>query len=581
TGLPKGAGVHQAGFVNLLHWYVEEFDLSAADRFLVVSSPGFDLTQKNFFAPLLCGGLLVLADPGLYDPREIVATIERHRITRLNCTPSAFYPLLEEAGVAGLSSLRSVFLGGEPIARERLAPWRRSGGLHAEVVNTYGPTECTDVVAFHRLPASADAGITPVPVGRPLPGFHLLVLDPHLSPAPIGGPGQLAVGGVGVGAGYLGRADLTAEKFVPDPFADAPGARLYWTGDLARALSGGEIEFLGRADHQVKLRGLRIELGEIETVLGRHPGVREAVVLAREDRPGDQRLVGYVTPAAEPGPTPEELQSFLAERLPGYMVPAQWVLLAELPLTANGKLDRKSLPAPEETGRKARGYVAPRSWVEGRLVGIWEEVLRQERVGVEDDFFALGGHSLLATQVVSRVRRTLSVELPLRALFEAPRVAALALRVEQARVEQVPGTSEWGLRPLPAAPQRGPLPLSFAQERLWFIDQLEPGSAYNIPAALELTGPLQPAALTWALGQVERRHEVLRTTFAELADVPVQVIGPAREPFPLPVVDVEGLGELAREEQVARLTRAEAVRPFDLGRGPVWRAALLRLVQER
>ncbi|HEV7518826.1 MAG TPA: condensation domain-containing protein, partial [Thermoanaerobaculia bacterium] len=572
TGLPKGASVYQRGYVNLLRWYVEELGLSAADRFLVVTSPGFDLTQKNFFAPLLCGGLLVLADPGLYDPREIVATIERHGITRLNCTPSAFYPLLEEAGVAGLSSLRSVCLGGEPIARARLAAWRHAGGVHAEVVNTYGPTECTDVVAFHWLSPSADIGSAPVPVGRPLPGFHLLVLDHHLSPAPIGASGQLAVGGVGVGAGHLGRADLTAEKFVPDPFAEVPGARLYRTGDLARALPGGEIDFLGRADHQVKLRGLRIELGEIETVLGQHPGVREAVVLARDDHPGDQRLVAYVTPAAEPGPTPAELQRFLAERLPGYMVPAAWVLLAELPLTANGKVDRRSLPAPEETGREERGYVAPQSSVEEVLVGIWEEVLRRERVGVEDDFFAVGGHSLLATQVTSRVRRVLGVELPLKIFFESPTIASLATAIERSRR----GGEAAEAPPIPRVPPTAELPLSFAQQRLWFVDQLDLGNpAYNVPLFLRLVGPLAVPALWAALAEILCRHEALRSRFPTVRGVPAQEIT-EEVPCGWPLIDHGSLPPAATTVELARLELGEQSHRFRLERGPLLRALLVR-----
>jgi amino acid adenylation domain-containing protein len=448
TGVPKGAGIYQGSFVHLLGWYTSEFGLSAADRFLVITPPGFDLTQKNFFAPLLCGGLLALADPGLYEPREIVATIERHGITRLNCTPSAFYPLIEEAGIEGLSSLRSVFLGGEPISRARLTSWRHAGGVQAEVVNTYGPTECTDVVAFHRLSPEA-AGATPVPVGRPLPGFHLQVLDPYLGQVPIGAPGQLAVSGVGVGAGYLGRAELTAEKFVPDPFAMSsmsPGSRLYLTGDLARTRPDGEIEFLGRVDHQVKLRGLRIELGEIETSLRQHPGVREAVVLAREDRPGDRRLAAYWTAVAAPGPTPaptpEELHAFLAERLPLYMVPADWVRLAELPLSIHGKVDRRALPAPERGGIEEQGFVAPRTPVENLLAEIWSELLGLDRVGAFDSFFKLGGHSLLATQLVSRIHTALEVELPLRSLFEAPTLAEMALAVEELVIARLDDLSE-------------------------------------------------------------------------------------------------------------------------------------------
>ncbi|MEA2692878.1 MAG: hypothetical protein QOJ16_2265, partial [Acidobacteriota bacterium] len=573
TGLPKGAGVYQRGFVNLLRWYVEELGVTAGDRFLVVTSPGFDLTQKNLFAPLLTGGLLVLADPGLYDPREIAALVERHRITRLNCTPSAFYPLIEEVGEAGLSSLASVILGGEPISPERLASWRRSGGLRAEVVNSYGPTECTDVVAFHRLPPPGEAGSGGpggMPIGRPLPGFRLLTLDRDLQPAPIGVPGQLAVGGVGVGAGYLGRPDLTAAKFVPDPFADAPGGRLYWTGDLARTLPGGEIDFLGRVDDQVKVRGFRIELGEIEAALENEPGVRAAAVLAREDRPGDRRLVAYLALAA-PGVL-HDLRQALGRRLPAYMVPGAFVVLDDLPLSANGKVDRRALanrlPETEPAGAAKLAASEPGSPLEARLAEMWAELLGRERVGVQDDFFALGGHSLLATRLVSRVRRELGVELPLRAVFEAPTVAALAARLGPALPSQP------GLVPVP---REGDLPLSFAQERLWFLDQLDPGSAsYNVAGAVRLAGRLSAAAMAAALSALALRQKTLRTTFPTGEDGPVQVIAPAA-PRVLPRVDLTRLPAEPREATARALAHEEAARPFDLTAGPLMRVCLLGL----
>ena len=571
TGVPKGAGVFQRGFVNLLRWYVEEFGISAEDRFLVVTSAGFDLTQKNFFAPLLSGGLLILADPAPYDPREILATLERHRITRLNCTPSAFYPLLEEGGLERLSSLRSVFLGGEPIAPARLASWRRSVGRHTEVVNTYGPTECTDVVAFHRLAPEGETVPGSSPVGRALPGFRLLVLDRNLAPLPLGVAGELTVGGVGVGAGYLGRPALTAEKFVPDPFAAEPGSRLYFTGDLARTLPGGEIDFLGRVDQQVKIRGFRIELGEVEAALAACPGVGGAAVLVREDRPGERRLVAYVErTSGGPGVASTELRAALGELLPEYMVPGELVVLERLPLSANGKIDRRALAelAPEATA-EADGYVAPRTPAEEVMAGIWATVLGRERVGIADNFFALGGHSLLATRVVSRLREAFGVEIPLRALFASPTVAALAEVVERGWRVQAP--------PLQRLHHAGPVPLSFAQERLWFLDQLAPGSAaYNLAAVLRLSGPLARPALSASLEAIVARHAALRTTFETVAGRPVQAIAPAGA-LPLPLTSVESLPEALREEVARRLAGAAAARPFDLARGPLVRALLLRL----
>jgi amino acid adenylation domain-containing protein/non-ribosomal peptide synthase protein (TIGR01720 family) len=573
TGRPKGAGVHQGGFLNLVRWYASEFRFDADDRFLVFVSAGFDQTQKNFFAPLACGALLVLADPGPYDPREIVDAVERHRITRLNCAPGAFYPLLEEERFEALSSLRTVFLGGEPIAAARLEPWLRSAGGRAEVVNTYGPTECTDTVSFHRLPPPGTAGSGAVPIGRPLPGLRLVVLDQHLSPVPVGVAGHLAIGGVGVGIGYLGRAALTAERFVPDPFAEEPGARLYWTGDLARLRPDGEIDFLGRIDHQVKLRGFRIELGEIEAALADCPGVREAAVLLREDIPGELRLVAYCVPQGEGWGTVPDLRRRLAARLPEPMIPSLVVELPALPLTAHGKVDRRALPAPEE--RRNAVLTPSRTLLESAISEIWAEVLGLREPGVHTSFFELGGHSLLATQVVSRLRASLGVEVALRDLFEAPTIAGLARTVER----ELQGGAVVAEPPLVPTPREGDLPLSFSQQRLWFLDQLAPGSAaYNIPAAVRLEGALAVPLLARALAEVVRRHEVLRTRLETREGSPVQRIDPPGPPG-LPLVDLAALPAAARQDEAGRLATEEAARAFDLARGPLLRLALLQFAE--
>jgi amino acid adenylation domain-containing protein len=384
---------------------------------------------------------------------------------------------------------------------------------------------------------------------------------------PIGVPGELYVGGAGVARGYLNRPELTAERFVEDPFA--PG-RLYRTGDRVRWMADGTLEYLGRLDEQVKIRGFRIELGEIEARLAEHPEVREAVVLAREDVPGDRRLVAYVVGAVEA----DALRAHLRQSLPEYMVPGAFVALDALPLTANGKLDRKALPAPELASAEDR-YVAPRTPVEEVLAGIWAEVLRLERVGVTESFFDLGGHSLLATRLVSRVRVVFGVELALRALFEGPTVAELAKAVEEMRRAELPV-----LPPVVPIERTGALPLSFAQERLWFIDRLDPGSAvYNVPVAWRLGGSLDEAALERALGEIVRRHESLRTVFREVDGAPVQVIAPFGG-FALPMEDLSGLSEADREAALGRLAAEEALQPFDLAAGPLIRAALLRLGAE-
>ncbi len=573
TGRPKGAGVERGAFANLLHWYASEFGFGPDDRTLVISSPGFDLTQKNFFAPLLAGGTVVLG-PEVYDPVALAGQIAAEGITRLNCTPSAFYPLLEAGDPARLAGLRSVFLGGEPIALPRLAAWRTAG--RSEVVNTYGPTECTDVVAFHRLgdPAAAGAVSGQVPLGGPVPGARLLVVDPDLAPAGIGTPSQLAVGGLPVGSGYLGDAALTAARFVPDPFAAEPGARLYLTGDLARWSPAGDLEFLGRVDHQVKIRGVRIEPGEIEATLLGHPAVREAAVLVQGEGE-EKRLVAFVaaeaSPSGEPGTAlAAELRSFLAGSLPRAMVPAAFVRLDALPLNAHGKVDRLALArlaAPADGAEPSERWRSPD---EELLAGIWAEVLGVPRVTPSDSFFALGGHSLLAARVASRVRAVLGCELPLRRLLEAPTLRALAASLERVG----PAATVPALVPVPRDPAG--LPLSFAQERLWFLARLDPESpAYNLPAALRLTGDLRPALLGRALDAVVARHEALRTTFGERDGQPVQHIAPAGA-LPLPLIDLAALPGPVAAAAERDIARAEASRSFDLAAGPLLRARLLR-----
>ncbi|HEV2736151.1 MAG TPA: condensation domain-containing protein, partial [Longimicrobiaceae bacterium] len=417
---------------------------------------------------------------------------------------------------------------------------------------------------------------TSVPIGRPVGGRGEYVLDGGGEPVPAGVPGELYLGGAALARGYLGRPGLTAERFVPDAFGGEAGGRLYRTGVRVRWRAVGELEFLGRVDAQVKVRGFRIEPGEIEARLAEHPGVREAVVVARAEADGEKRLVAYCV-AAE-AVEPEALRAHLAERLPEHMVPAAYVRLDVLPLSPNGKVDRRALPSPEGEAYARRAYEAPVGEVEAALAGIWAEVLGSERVGRRDHFFDLGGHSLLATRVASRIAGVLGLELPLRAVFEAPTLAELARRVEALRAEAV---ADAGAPPLVPAPRDGaPLPLSFAQQRLWFIDQLEPGStAYHMPSALRLRGPLDARVLERALGEVVRRHESLRTTFGETGGVPFQVVHPAGAAR-LELADLSGLAAGRREGEARRRVREAAQRPFDLGRGPLLRTHLLRLGEE-
>ncbi|AKQ66004.1 Non-ribosomal peptide synthetase [Myxococcus hansupus] len=466
---------------------------------------------------------------------------------------------------------KRLVLGGES------SSWSLLEQVHAlapacQVFNHYGPTETTvGVVAGHvALPRSA-VSTASVPLGRALAHTRLYVLDAALRPVPVGIPGELYVGGAQVTRGYLRRADLTAERYVPDPYSRTAGARMYRTGDKVRWLDDGRVEFIGRTDFQVKVRGFRVEPGEVAGVLRAHPGLRDAVVVAREDVPGDKQLVAYAVPSVAPGPETAALRAYLQERLPAHMVPSALVVLEALPITANGKVDLRALPVPEASARvSSPDYEAPASALEETLASVWAQILRVERVGRADDFFGLGGHSLLATQVVARLRAVLGVEVPLRALFESSSLQGFAQRVALAtRSEAMPG--------LHAQPRTDKRPLSFAQQRLWFLDRLQPGStAYNVPFVLRLEGPLDVEVLERALSELVRRHEVLRTTFPIEGEAPVQVIKPV-EALRIPVVDLRG----QEDTSVRRFIRAEVDRPFDLARDPALRTHLLKLSEEQ
>ena len=428
TGRPKGAGVTHRGFVNLVNWFVSEFGLTEREQALIISSFSFDLTQKDIFAPLTIGGQLHFPTSTVYDPAEILATMSAAEITLVNCTPSAFYPLVETAGPGfqKLSTLKHVFLGGEPINLSRLRGWTAVSCCTAEIVNTYGPTETTDTCSAFRL-IDFERPVAP-PIGKPNDNAELLILDDHLNLVPAGVAGELCVGGTGVGRGYVNNPSATAERFVPHPYSSMPGAQLYRTGDLVRHLPDGNIEFLGRLDHQVKVAGYRIELGEIEATMVQHQAVRECAVVARADPHGNARLLAYIV--AEKGvvlPDAPAWRRYLADSLPSHMIPSLFVALENLPLTPGGKVDRRALPAPETMGNGAGpDYVAPRTAVEKVLAGIWCEVLSVERVGLYDNFLDLGGHSMLAMRCVSGIRRLFRIELPLSVLFESANLAELA-----------------------------------------------------------------------------------------------------------------------------------------------------------
>ncbi|HEX7239949.1 MAG TPA: amino acid adenylation domain-containing protein, partial [Longimicrobiaceae bacterium] len=558
TGRPKGVMIRHSSTVVLLHWLRENVPDEERSSVLFSTSINFDVSVAEIFGTLCWGGKLVLVENALE-----LATVEEP-VVYASMVPSAAVELLRTGGIP--ASVRTLNLAGEAL------PGPLAQGLYAlptvdKVRNLYGPTEDTTYSTYSLV----ERGGEQVYIGRPLAKTRAYVLDARLKPVPVGIVGELYLAGDGLARGYEGRPDLTADRFLPDPFG-APGARMYRVMDRVRWRDDGVLEYFGRTDFQVKVRGFRIELGEIEAVLGRHPSVRDVVAVVREDAPGDRRIVAYVTGT---GASPAELRVHVAAHLPDYMVPSAVIVLDAFPLSPNGKVDRKALPVPGAVD-PAEAYVAPRTPTEEILAGIYAEVLRRERVGIADGFFAMGGHSLLATQVISRVQAALGVEVPLRALFEAPTVAALAERVDES-LRTVAGVR---VPPLLPVPRNGPLPLSFAQQRLWFIDQLEPGSpAYNMPFPLRLRGALDVRALERALTELVRRHESLRTVLARVDGEPVQVI---REPAPrvLPVADLSALPAEARGREAHRLAVEDARRPFDLSRGPLLRAALARLADD-
>jgi amino acid adenylation domain-containing protein len=575
TGRPKGVQVSHANVVRLFTATAPWFGFGPDDVWTLFHSYAFDFSVWEIWGALLHGGSLVvvprevaLAPAAFY---ELLATEE---VTVLSQTPSAFRQLARVEGEEGgrRLCLRWVVFGGEALDPAALAPWiARRGDDRPALANLYGITETTVHVTWRRLLAADLARPGASPVGEPIPDLQVHLLGRFGDLLPVGVPGEIHVGGAGVARGYLGRPELTAERFVPDPFAARPGGRLYRSGDLARRRPDGDLDYLGRLDGQVKIRGFRIEPGEIEAALARHPGVGEAVVMPRATAAGDRRLVAWVVPRGAPVAA-AELREHLLRGLPEYMVPAAFVPLAELPLTAHGKVDRRALPEPEAAA-SAPARVTPRNRAEARLAAIWRDVLRRDEVGIDDNFFELGGHSLLVTQLASRVRAAFGLELPVRAIFEAPTLAALAARLAALQPED--GAAEEA--PIPRLPRGRGFLLSFAQERLWFLDQLNPGSAaYNIAVALRLGGALDLPVLQAALAEIVRRHEILRTTFARRDGEPRQEIAPALA-LPLPVVDLSGLAAAARGAEALHWLRAAAERPFDLARGPLLRALLVRV----
>ncbi len=561
TGRPKGVALEHHNAVTFVQWAQTVFTPEELAGVLFGTSIGFDMSTFEMFITAAAGGKIILAENPLYLP----TLPAKDEVTLINTVPSAIAELVRMNALP--KSLTTVALAGEALPDSLVEEIYRTGSVQ-KVYNLYGPTE-SGYSTWTLVPRGSK-----VTIGKPIANEQCYILDKNLAPQPIGVPGELYLAGEGLARGYFGRPDLTAERFIPNPFSTRKQARMYKTGDLCRWLSDGNIDYLGRIDHQVKLRGFRVELGEIEAVLSNHPAVRQCLVLAREDEPGMKRLVAYVVPRDGERPSEELLGKHLRQSLPDYMVPWAFVMLEEFPLTPNGKIDRKALPAPELSKDASETYVAPRNAVEQQLASIWGEVLHLEQVSATADFFGIGGHSLLAAQVISRLRRTFELELPLKAMFECPRLEVLAARIQAARQGlEIP--------PVVHVSREKPIPASFAQQRLWFLDQLEPDNpVYNIPYTLEISGALDPDALEESLARIAERHESLRTSFRVEAGEPVQVIH-GRINIPFRRVDLSLIDFASREAEARRLIAEDANRPFDLSHAPLLRATLLRLSDDK
>jgi amino acid adenylation domain-containing protein/non-ribosomal peptide synthase protein (TIGR01720 family)/FkbM family methyltransferase len=562
TGGPKGVAVSHAGISALVETQRQNLGIGPNSRVLQFSSVSFDACIWEIVMALTSGAALIVRPEDARGGRVLQDEMVRQSVTHATLPPSVLGTL--EQGDNLIS--QCLIVAGEPCSGELASRWSK----HRCMVNAYGPTETT-VCATMSGPLSAER--IP-PIGSPILNTEVYVLDQRMEAVPVGIHGELYIGGISLARGYLKQPQLTAEKFVPSPFRKEEGARLYRTGDLGRWRSDGNLEFIGRVDEQVKVRGHRVEPGEIESALLGNKGVRQAVVVVREES-GEKRLVAYWVRRGEgQGPSVRQLRSHLGERLPDYMIPSAFVRLEDLPLTPNGKIDRKRLPAPECGAGEGSSRVASHTPVEEIMAGIWAEVLKVESVSAEADFFELGGHSLLAMQVMLRTRMAFGVNLPLAALFEAPTVQELAKRVEA-------GLRQGGKAEIPEivpVSSEMPLPLSFAQQRLWFLHQVDPQSiAYNGASALRLNGVLDVAALERAMSEIVRRHETLRTIFPAADGQPVQRIIPFTG-LSVPLVD---LSHVSEKELAARaVADAEAERAFDLAQGPLLRIRLVRLTPD-
>jgi amino acid adenylation domain-containing protein len=577
TGKPKGVEIEHRSVAALVGWAQEVYERKELEGVLFSTSISFDLSVYELFVTLSLGGRVILAENAL----ELPEMENRDEVRLINTVPSAITELLQTGSIP--ETVRIVNLAGEPLRAELVDRLYEMGTIE-KVNDLYGPSEDTT----YSTRALREKGGREV-IGRPISNTKAYVLDEGQRPVPVGVPGELYLGGDGLARGYLNRPELTAEKFVPDPFADGAGGRLYRTGDLVRYRADGNLEFIGRIDHQVKVRGFRIELREIELVLNKHPEVSESVVVAREDTPGVQQLVGYIVPedvSAQDDREPKvidspeashliiRLREHLDKTLPAYMVPNAFVIMEMLPLTPNAKIDRKALPSPERRHLQVSTvFIAPQTPVEIIIADIWSSVLGTSEIGIYDNFFELGGHSLLATKVLARARRAFDLDIPLRSLFDSPTVAKFAERIENIRRAEI-GLSVTKIKPVPRDED---LLLSFGQQRLWFIDQLDPDSpVYNIPEAIKINGDLDIKILEDSINEIIRRHEVMRSSYPTVEGKPIVVIEPEIK-ISLDVIDFSSFSVEEREIEIQRFVISESRKTFDIANAPLFRLNVLNV----
>ncbi|HJR08149.1 MAG TPA: amino acid adenylation domain-containing protein [Pyrinomonadaceae bacterium] len=575
TGQPKGVCIPHRAVVRLVREtnYVE---LNPSEVFLQFAPISFDASTLEIWGSLLNGARLVLMPQAVSSLEELGQAIRAHGVTTLWLTAGLFHQMVEHQ-LEDLKRVRQLLAGGDVLSVPHVQKFLREAD-GSTLINGYGPTENTTFTCCHPMTDGARINSS-VPIGRPISNTQIYLLDGRLEPVPVGVVGSLYIGGDGLAHGYLNQPALTAERFIPHPFAQEPGARLYQSGDLARYRADGTVEFIGRKDNQLKIRGFRVELGEIEAVLSLHPGVTEAVAVARDEPDGGKRIVAYVVGAQSYGTSAAELRSYLKQKLPAYMLPALFVMLDELPLTPNGKVDRGALPAPESSLATDAGenYVEARDGIEELVAGIWEEVLGAERVGVFDNFFDLGGHSLMAMRVVTRIRKTFNVELGVRSLFEHPTAASLSRHIAAA----IGGGGAEGVGKIERVSREAGVPLSFAQERLYFMERLAPGSPiYNVPVSYRVEGELNLKALERSIVAVVARHETLRTEFKAVEGDVLQFVADSVE-CRMELIDLSALADDEREREAQRLAIEEARRDFDLTAAPLLRAKVLRLSDEQ